>query len=139
LLHGQGSEWAREAVFSEYDYAYRLARQLLDREIADCRLQMVFDGRWKMIRAPGFRPMLYDLQTDPDEFHDLGADPASRAVIDRLMAQLLEWATRHHAKQTQPDTLVEAISGTEFHVGILIGFWDEADLEEARDKGHGGN
>jgi arylsulfatase A-like enzyme len=139
LLHGQGSEWAREAVFSEYDYAYRLARQLLDREIADCRLQMVFDGRWKMIRAPGFRPMLYDLQIDPDEFHDLGADPASRAVIDRLMAQLLEWATRHHAKQTQPDTLVEAISGTEFHVGILIGFWDEADLEEARDKGHGGN
>ena len=39
---------------------------------------MVADKRWKLIHAPGFRPMLYDLATDPNEFRDLGADPTSR-------------------------------------------------------------
>lgn len=139
VLHGQAGSVSRDVIVSEYDYAYRLARQLLDQEIANCRLQMVFDGRWKMIRATGFRPMLYDLVEDPQEYHDRGADPACEDVIVRLSAQLLEWATRHHAKQTQPDSFVESVAGTEFHAGILIGFWDEADLAEANDLGHGGN
>ena len=35
---------------------------------------MVSDGRWKYIHASGFRPMLYDLESDPQEFDDRGAD-----------------------------------------------------------------
>ncbi len=43
-----------------------------------------FDGRYKMIHAEGgFRPMLFDLQTDPHEFDDLGGSPDHGAVIDR--------------------------------------------------------
>ena len=135
----RGAATGREVVVSEYDYAYRLARQILGREIADCRLQMIFDGRWKMIHAAGFRPMLFDLKEDPNEINDLGADPGQAEVIARLSAALLDWATRHHAKQTQPDAFVEATAGAEFHAGILIGFWDEAELAEAEALGHGGN
>jgi len=111
----------------------------LGQEIANCRLQMVFDGRWKLVQATGFRPMLFDLEADPEEYQDLGESPAHQPEIARLTARLLDWATQHHAKHTQPDSFVEAVAGTEFHAGILIGFWDEADLEDATSKGHGGN
>ena len=40
----------------------------------DARLFMVTDGRWKLIHAEGFRPMLYDMERDPEEFHDLGGE-----------------------------------------------------------------
>ena len=62
-------------MISEYDYSTRLARSLLGQEIADCRLLMIFDGRWKFIRCEGFRPVLFDLETDPQELR----------VIDREM------------------------------------------------------
>lgn len=139
LLHDPAPRPLRDVVISEYDYSFRLAREILGRNIPDCRLQMVFDDRWKMIRAEGFRPMLYDLATDPQELVDLGDDPASEPVINRLNARLLSWATRHHARTTLSDADIEAIAGSEFNAGILIGFWDEADLLEARAKGHGGN
>ena len=132
------TEW-RDVVISEYDYSCRLAREILGRAIPDCRLQMIFDGRWKMIRAEGFRPMLFDLEADPDEFNDLGGDPQMAPVLDRLNARLLTWATAHHNRITRSDAAIEAYAGTEFFAGILIGFWDEADLREAEAKGHGGN
>ena len=75
LLRGERPADWRRCVFSEYDYSMQEARLSLNQPIRDCRLFMVFDGRWKYIHATGFRPMLFDLATDPDEFHDLGADP----------------------------------------------------------------
>ena len=41
----------------------------------DARLIMICDKRWKYWHAEGFRPMLFDLQSDPHELNDLGADP----------------------------------------------------------------
>ena len=42
--------------------------------MSDCRVGMVFDGRWKYIHFEGFRAMLFDTDTDtdPDELCDLG-------------------------------------------------------------------
>ena len=37
---------------------------------------MIFVGRWKYVLYETYRPMLYDLLTDPHEFHDLGASDA---------------------------------------------------------------
>ena len=64
LLRGGDPDW-RAVAISEYDYSMRRARRLLDQPLDDCRLTMVFDGRWKYIHAEGFRPLLYDLETDP--------------------------------------------------------------------------
>ncbi len=60
-------DW-RKVAFSEYDYAMQDVRLKLNQPIERCRLFMVFDGRWKYIHASGFRPMLYDLETDPEEY-----------------------------------------------------------------------
>ena len=130
-LYGQVPTW-REAVFSEYDYAMQSARLTLNQPIADCRLFMVFDGRWKYIHANGFRPMLFDLENDPGEFRDLGGDLEQEREMARMRTLLLDWALRDHARVTQSDTAIEAYEGgaAATRGGILIGFWDEGDLEQ---------
>ena len=96
LLRGEKPNW-RGHVFSEYDYAMQDVRLKLDQPIERCRLFMVFDGRWKYIHASGFRPMLYDLETDPEEFVDRGEDASCAEVIARLQAALFDWALHPRA------------------------------------------
>ena len=75
LNHQTGAPW-REVAISEYDYATRRARLALGIDQADARLIMACDQRWKYVYAYGFRPMLFDLENDPQELTDLGEDPA---------------------------------------------------------------
>ncbi len=131
-LRGETPAW-RDCVFSEYDYSMQEARLTLDQPIADCRLFMVFDGRFKLIHATGFRPMLYDLQTDPDEFYDRGTDPACAAALSRLERALMDWALRDHNRITQSDAKIAAYAnGQQLRQGIVIGVWDDVELAELR-------
>ena len=47
-------------------------------------MRMVRRGRWKAWFAPGFPPLLFDLDEDPHEWNDLGGDDAKRPVLDDL-------------------------------------------------------
>ena len=132
-LHGRRPERWRGAVFSEYDYAMQPARITLGQPIPDCRLFMVFDGRWKYIHATGYRPMLYDLAADPDELRELGSDPRYGAECARLSGLLLDWALRDHARITMPDARIAGYAdGAQVKMGILIGYRDEAEVAAAR-------
>ena len=107
----------------------------LNQPIGDCRLFMVFDGRWKYIHATGFRPLLYDLATDPHEFRDLGADPRHARESARLREALFGWALRDHNRITMPEQKIAAYAnGQQLKSGILIGYWDEMELADARAK-----
>jgi arylsulfatase A-like enzyme len=130
LLHGkQPPDW-RKVIFSEYDYAMQDVRLKLNQPIEQCRLFMVFDGRWKYIHASGFRPMLYDLQSDPQEFADRAEDPACAEIIARLQAALFDWALHPKMHITISNEKIAAYAGGQMQVkgGILIGIWDEAEL-----------
>lgn len=132
-LRGETPETWREAAISEYDYSMLEVRSSLGRKAGECRLFMVFDGRFKYIHAPGFRPMLFDLEHDAEELRDLGADPAYETERDRLKEMLLTWALRDHNRITMPDAAIEAYGpARQLKAGIVIGYWDEAELEEAR-------
>ena len=132
-LHGRPPERWRDCVFSEYDYSMQDARLTLDQPIPDCRLFMVFDGRWKYVHATGFRPMLYDLATDPSEFRDLGADPAQAGERARLREALLGWALRDHNRITMPDARIARYAGgAQLAGGIVIGYRDTAELAAER-------
>ncbi|MGA3398889.1 MAG: alkaline phosphatase family protein [Acetobacteraceae bacterium] len=133
LLHGEHpADWRRFA-FSEYDYAMMPARRTLGTPVDASRLYMVFDGRWKYIHATGFRPMLYDLAADPQELHDRGADPACAGECARLKDALLDWSLRDHNRITMPDARIAAYSeATQLKAGIVIGFWDQAELAQAK-------
>lgn len=49
---------------------------------------MLFDGRHKLQHYVDEPPLLYDLQHDPDETHNLAADPAHHATLAHLEAEL---------------------------------------------------
>src|SRR5262249_84642 len=94
FLRGPPSaQWRRFAI-SEYDYSMLPVADKLGVAPRDAHLFMIADQRWKLIHAPGFRPMLHDLETDRDEFRDLGADPAFEDERRRLMAALYAWGRR---------------------------------------------
>ena len=94
----------------------------------DAHLFMIADQRWKLIHAPGFRPMLHDLETDPNEFRDLGADPAFADERGRLMAALYAWGLRHSQRTTISEQQIRDRRGKSQRRGILIGVWDESDV-----------
>ena len=135
LLHGKQPDW-RKVLFSEYDYSMQDVRLKLNQPIEQCRLFMVFDGRWKYIHASGFRPMLYDLDNDPDEFADRGEDPACADIIARLQAALFDWALHPKMHITTPNAKIAAYADNQLQVkgGILIGIWDEQELAAIRAK-----
>jgi arylsulfatase A-like enzyme len=136
LLHGtRPADW-RKVIFSEYDYAMQDVRLKLNQPIEQCRLFMVFDGRWKYIHSSGFRPMLYDLASDPQEFADRGEDPFCADVIARLQAALFDWALHPKMHVTISNEKIAAYAGGQMQVkgGILIGIWDEAELAAIRQR-----
>jgi arylsulfatase A-like enzyme len=121
------AQWRRFAI-SEYDYSLLPVAARLGIEPRDARLFMVADRRWKLVHAPPFRPMLYDLATDPHELVDLGADPACEDERRRLMAALHLWGLRLSQRTTLSERQMRERRGKSQRRGILIGVWDESDV-----------
>ncbi len=130
LLRGERpARWRRYAV-SEYDYALMPVAEKLGRQPSEARLFMVADARWKLVHAPGFRPMLFDLETDPNELCDLGADPAYEGERQRLSAALHAWGLRQSQRTTLSDQQIRDRRGKSQRRGILIGVWDESEVPD---------
>jgi hypothetical protein len=86
----------------------------------DARLFMVFDGRFKLIHAEGgFRPMLFDLQNDPDEIDDLAKGDDHAEVIDRMYAHLRNWGLRMSQRVTRSEADIAGMRGRSARRGIL--------------------
>ena len=127
-LHGEKPDW-RDFVISEYDYSAKPECELLGVKPRDARLFMVFDGRWKMIHAEGgFRPMLFDLQTDPDEFHDLAKSDTHQTEIDRLYGLLANWGRRMSQRVTKSDADIVSQRGRSLRKGILTFLVDGSEV-----------
>lgn len=134
ILHGQDG-FSRRYVISEHDYHWSEMARALGQPQEDAHTKMIFDGRWKYIRCEAFRPVMFDLATDPDELTDIGASdlPEHQQVRARMEAALLQWATRHHTRITAtPAVLARQKIAAE--TGILIGFWDEDEYEQTVGK-----
>ena len=136
ILAGEVPDDWRNAVFSEYDYGHQRMRILLGRKPDECRMTMVFDGRYKMVKFQGYRPILHDLEADPEEYHDLGEDPEHEDTRQRLDAMIYDWVMSAKMRVTRSDSEIEAFQTNyrQLRSGIVLGFWDQAELDEARRK-----
>lgn len=123
LLAGAPAPDWRDATFSEFDYAFREARQILQVAPDRARGWMVRTDRWKYIAYEGFRPQLFDLAADPDEFDDLGSHPACAEIRAEMEARLSAWLRRRRIRTTMSDAEVEMRTGTAKARGILFGVW----------------
>ena len=124
LLRGEQPAHWRQYAISEYDYAFQQAAERLATAPSASRLFMVCDKNWKYMAAEGFRPMLFDLQNDPDELVDLGCDPACAQVCQRMQSALERWGLRWSQRTTLSDEAIEKRRGRAVQQGVLIGYWD---------------
>ncbi len=123
LLRGEDPVDWRDAVFSEIDYAFYTARDALKLGASDARGYMIRDARWKYIHFPGFPPQLFDLETGPDEFTDLGHSDAHAVVRQEMHQRLFDRLLSRKNRVTMTDEEVEQTRQTESDHGIIIGEW----------------
>ena len=129
-LEGKRPAW-REFAISEYDYSATPQAVKLGVEPRDARLFMVFDGRFKLIHAEGgFRPMLFDLEEDPQEFYDLAKGTAHEAEINRLYGCLAQWGRRMSQRVTRSEDDIKAMRGRSGRKGILPFLVDGSEVPE---------
>lgn len=122
LRDGPDQSW-REYAVSELDYSTRRARHVLRLPPdAPCRGYMVRDERWKFVHWSGFRPQLFDLAEDPDEYHDLGVDPRYEHVRLLMSQRLLDWSLGLKRRTCVDHDRIAAMTDN-LPKGIHIGQW----------------
>ena len=95
----------------------------------DARMVMIFDGRWKYVHVENMPPILFDLESDPQELVDLGRNEIFADQIYRLRDLHFKWARQHHTRITLNPENVDRMAKNKEPPGILIGFWDQNELE----------
>ena len=78
---------------------------------------------WKYVHFKGFPPQLFDLKHDPDEFTDLGRDPAYAEVRQEMHLRLTDRLINRKNRVTMTDEGVHTLRRDEDTTGILIGKW----------------
>ena len=129
-LHGDTPEW-RDYVVSEYDYSVNPAVSKLAKDPSSARLFMIADKRWKFMHAEGMRPQLFDMQTDPNEYADLGTSPDHADITALMQDRLGTWARRLSQRTTRSDAQIIAERGRSGGRGITLGVYEEGDLPAA--------
>lgn len=129
LLRGEiPGDW-REFAISEYDFSARPMTVNMGLRPEQARLFMVTDKRWKFVHCEsGHRPILFDMDNDPEEFFDLGGSDAHRQVIEQMYDRLAAWGRRSAQRVTRSDADIAAMRGKSLRKGILLGIHEAADL-----------
>lgn len=132
FLHGKTPGDWREFAVSEYNYSTSPMATQLKVSNVDARLFMITDQRYKFIHAEGgFRPMLFDLHADPNEFFDRGDSPDHKEIIDLMYERLGKWARRSSQRVTKSDTEIDAGRSDPKGVGIVLGVYDKTEIDPA--------
>ena len=127
-IRGEDVEWRSYAV-SEYDYSCQVFRTETGRMPLDCRTYMVATERWKYVHAPGYPPVLFDLEYDPDELVDLGHSPEHDGIRQTMAGHLADWALQYRQRETWSEEHNVRMTGMEEQLGVLIGYWNEDDAK----------
>lgn len=128
ILRGDRTDTLREYVICEYDFSATPVAHLNDISVRDAVMFMVADKRWKLIHFEGgHRPMLFDMQADPQELTDLGDSASHADVIAAMYDKLFEWTRRQSQRTTRSEEqLIEMRTKTRKR-GVVIGVYDEND------------
>ena len=123
-LRGEAEPEWRDCAVSEIDFSGRGSRTLLDLHPWECRAHMLRTVRWKYILHERFRPQLFDLDSDPGEFVDLGDDPGYEGVRREFHDRLFTWFRRRRNRTEMPEgSLFEMGPERNERLGIMIGRW----------------
>ncbi|MDA7427861.1 sulfatase-like hydrolase/transferase [Primorskyibacter aestuariivivens] len=128
ILRGETKETARDYVICEYDYSASPIADKLQANVRDAVMFMVADTRWKLIHCEGgYRPILFDLENDPDELHDLGDSDVHADVIAMMYDRLFAWARRPSQRTTRSAAQLVEMRTKSRGRGVVLGVYDEND------------
>ncbi|SHF18398.1 protein of unknown function [Ruegeria intermedia] len=128
ILHGQAAETPRKSVICEYDYSASPIAETLGVSVRDSAMFMVATKKWKLIHCEGgFRPILFDLENDPDELTDLGDSAAHADVIEQMYDHLFAWARRPSQRTTRSTAELVEMRTKSCGKGVILGAHDESD------------
>ena len=128
ILRGAQSDLGKDFVFCEYDFSMRPIATKLGLNTADARTFMIANKKWKLIHFEGgLRPMLFDLETDPNELNDVAEDPANAAVIEQIYDAFNHWARRPAQRTTISNAKLINTRTQPSTKGVAIGVVDEND------------
>ncbi len=129
ILHGQAQELPRDVVICEYDYSASPIAERMDASVRDAVMFMVANKRWKLIHCEGgHRPILFDLENDPEELVDLGNSEDHAEVISEMYDQLFAWARRPSQRTTRSEQQLIEMRTKSRGRGIVLGIYDENDM-----------
>ena len=133
FLRGEKPDTWRQYAISEYDYSATPMAANLNMAPRDARLFMVCDKRWKFMHAEGadadgpFRPMLFDMENDPEEFYDLGGNAEHFEIIDMMYERLAKWGRRLSQRTTKSEQDIVAMRGASGRKGVVLGSYDSSE------------
>lgn len=130
FLRGEPGE-LRKAAISEYDYSTQTFHEETGRTPLESRCYMVASKQWKYVHAPGYPPVLFDLVNDPLELNDLGQSVHHEDTRREMFGLLADWALKYRQRTTWSEEKLGEMAGLETKLGVLIGYWNEADVTDA--------
>ncbi|MFT7673940.1 MAG: arylsulfatase A-like enzyme, partial [Gammaproteobacteria bacterium] len=83
-------DW-RSFAICELDYSERVQYQFPDLNPYQLRATVVRNEQWKYVHHVALECQLFDLENDPNEFHDLGTCPDHQVIREQMIGYLLEW------------------------------------------------
>lgn len=129
ILHGHADQVPRKVAICEYDYSASPIAQKMDASVRDAVMFMVADVKWKLIHCEGgHRPILFDLENDPDELVDLGDSSDHGDVIAQMYEHLFSWARRPSQRTTRSREQLIDMRSKSGGTGVVIGIYDENDM-----------
>ena len=129
ILHGTAEDTGRDFAICEYDYSASPLADRLGLGVRDAVMFMIATRKWKLIHCEGgFRPILFDLENDPDELVDLGESPDHEGVIADMYDHLFAWTRRPSQRTTRTRAQLEAMRRESSRRGVIIGIYDENDV-----------
>ncbi len=128
VLHGQSKSTPRDFVICEYDYSASPIADMLNASVRDAVMFMVANKKWKLIHCEGgHRPILFDLENDPDELTDLGDSQEHSGVIAEMYDHLFTWTRRQSQRTTRTEQQLVEMRTKSRGRGVIVGIYDETD------------
>ncbi len=128
VLHGKSKSTPRDYAICEYDYSASPIADMLNASVRDAVMFMVANRKWKLIHCEGgHRPILFDLENDPNELTDLGDSQEHSGVIAEMYDHLFTWTRRQSQRTTRTEQQLVEMRTKSRGRGVIVGIYDETD------------
>ncbi len=128
VLHGKSKSTPRDFAICEYDYSASPIADMLNASVRDAVMFMVANKKWKLIHCEGeHRPILFDLENDPNELTDLGDSWEHSRVIAEMYDHLFTWTRRQSQRTTRTEQQLVEMRTKSRGRGVIVGIYDETD------------